>query len=123
MDNKSRITKDEARVFVKGFEIFEAPQLYEILVPVATNDGLKILISAHQSWDAEVVSIAGGLSILKTIKGNWKGNREGMIPVRVAATPSQMVTIAKFTLNFYKQDAVMYYKVSDEVHIYTRDNG
>jgi len=69
----------------------------------------------------EVKKISGGLSILKPItKGVWI-NPEGtefeerMIPVRILCTREDIDRIIDFTLKYYEQEAVLAYKISNEV--------
>jgi hypothetical protein len=55
-------------------------------------------------------------------KGSWicpAGNlfTERMIPVRIACTFTQIEAIAELTAKYYKQQAVMYYRISDYVTI------
>lgn len=55
-------------------------------------------------------------------KGQWVSPSgeifaERMIPVRIAADVAKIKQIADMTAAFYEQEAVMYYKVSDEVTI------
>ncbi len=76
----------------------------------------------HRVWDAKVRAITGGLTILTPAKGQWVSGEgelfvERMIPVRIAATRSQIEKIIDLTLQYYDQLAVMCYKVSDEVII------
>ena len=92
-------------------------KLFEILVP-ANRD-----VNEHWAWDAKVVLIAGGMSILPTIRGRWQANpqtvivSEQMIPVRIAATDDQMFEIAQMTAKHYQQKSVMYYVISSEALI------
>ncbi len=76
----------------------------------------------HRVWDAKVRAITGGLTILTPAKGQWispEGElyQERMIPVRIAATRSQIDKIIDLTMEYYDQLAVLCYKVSDEVII------
>lgn len=98
-------------------------QLWEILVPrhiygKTEND----MLHHHMEWDALVHDMAGGLTILKPTKGQWVSDgvgvvvREDMIPVRIATDGWTMSKIAEFTKKHYKQDSVMYYQLSNEVH-------
>lgn len=96
--------------------------LYEILVPCQTNEGRPIRTRQHRVWDAKVREITGGLTVLAPGKGQWvapdgKLFAERMIPVRIAATWEQMEEIADLTAKFYNQEAVMFYLISDDVHI------
>lgn len=95
--------------------------LFEILVPTIM-DGKPVRTRFHKVWDKKVQDIAGGLSILKPIKGKWVSPdkelfTERMIPVRIACTLSQIVEIADLTASYYNQKAVMYYRISDFVII------
>lgn len=81
----------------------------------------KILLMHHQKWDAKVREIAGGLTIMRTAKGEWIGERnylyqERMIPVRVVCDRPAMAELADFTKAHYMQEKVLYYKVSEEVY-------
>jgi len=96
-------------------------ELWEILVP-KENDGEDIAVPEHNIWDAKVRAITGGLTIHRSTKGNWISPEgelvvERMIPVRIACTETQIHEIARMTKEFYRQDAVMYYRVSDKVFI------
>jgi len=95
--------------------------MYEILVPCGFT------LEHHKAWDTHVRSIAGGLTILKTARGQWidKSNNlhaEYVIPIRIACTRAQLEQIIDFTLSHYKQKAVMAYKISDEVIIKYENN-
>ena len=95
--------------------------MWEILVPTVSNAGKPYRTRFHKVWDENVRLITNGLTVLKPVKGQWINEtgtlfEERMIPVRVAATKEQMDEIAKMTIKFYEQEAVMFYKVSDEVH-------
>lgn len=96
--------------------------LFEILVPQCTTEGNKIEVTFHHKWDEKVRALANGLTIRRPVKGQWIGPtgevlKEGMIPVRIMCSESTIYKIALMTKEFYKQDAVMYYKLSDKVVI------
>ena len=96
--------------------------LYEVLVPTIYGDTLKpIKTKHHKVWDARVQKISGGLTILSPSKGKWifKGVEfpERVIPVRVMCEPNEMKEIVKITLEHYRQKAVMYYVLSNDVHV------
>lgn len=96
--------------------------LWEILVPTVRNNGRPFRTRYHRIWDAKVRSIAGGLSILKPLKGQWLSKErelfsERMIPVRIACSESAIDTIANLTAAYYAQKAIMYYLVSTKVVI------
>lgn len=103
--------------------------LWEILVPRNFTDGSEIPLTYHQAWDGRVRSLANGLTVLKTVKGQWvspEGDlfREPMIPVRVACTEEDMAHIADITALHYKQQAVMFYLVSQKIAVlYYNEDG
>jgi hypothetical protein len=97
-------------------------ELWEILVPKLDDNGDDIGVPTHNVWDSLVRKITGGLTIHRSAKGNWispKGELviERMIPVRIACNEETMHEIGEMTKQFYRQDAVMYYRVSDKVFI------
>lgn len=96
--------------------------LFEILVPTVRSDGRPIRVRFHRVWDEKVRKIAGGLTILKPVRGQWvapDGNlfAERMIPVRICCSSEEIEAVADMTAKYYEQIAVMYYKVSDFVKI------
>ena len=96
-------------------------RLYEILVPTVI-DGKPVRRRYHRVWDKEIHKISGGLTILAPAKGAWISPdgvlfEERMIPVRIVCTAEEIEQIANFTAKYYKQLAVLFYKVSDEVTI------
>lgn len=96
--------------------------LYEILVPTVRPNGRPIRTKCHRQWDEQVRRITSGLTILNPTKGQWISPSgelfiERMIPVRIMCTQKQIEQIALMTIKFYEQQAVMYYRVSDEVKI------
>lgn len=46
-------------------------QLWEILVPAYLPNGTKISKFVHNSWDQFVRDISGGLTISRSVKGQW----------------------------------------------------
>lgn len=96
-------------------------ELYEILVPTMSNQGRPYRTKFHRVWDAKVYQITGGLTILAPSKGKWispiSGGlfQERMIPVRIACSRNQIEAIIQMTIAYYNQEAVMAYKISDEV--------
>ena len=103
-------------------------ELWEILVP-ASNGKKKIKFSYnhHKEWDAFVRNISGGVTILKTGKGEWISPdgelfADRVIPCRVVIKSKEEIDkIINFTLVHYDQLAVMAYKISDEVIIRFQD--
>jgi hypothetical protein len=97
-------------------------ELWEVLVPAVRNDGRPFRLRHHRVWDAQVRAIAGGLTVLRPVLGEWASPtgglfRERMIPVRVACTAAPMDRIAELVARHYDQHAVMFYRVSDLVVI------
>lgn len=95
-------------------------EMWEILVPTQIL-GKPIRTRYHRVWDAKIRAIAGGLTILTPTKGQWLNHdmvhEERMIPVRIACTEEQINQIIDITVSYYKQLAVMAYRVSDRVII------
>ncbi len=103
-----------------------AKSLWTILVPSerpAHHDGHPFFRTRyHRVWDQKVRDITGGLTILPPTKGQWLSPSgelfsEKMIPVMVAATRNEVNKIIDMTIEYYDQQAVFCYKVSDEVII------
>jgi len=95
-------------------------ELWEILVPASNNKDLKFTYEHHKEWDAFVKKATGGVTITKTAKGEWvsptgKLYVDRMIPCRIMCTREQMLEIVDFTIDHYSQEAVMAYKISDDV--------
>lgn len=96
--------------------------LFEIYVPTIKNDGKPIRTRQHREWDNRVRRISGGLTVYKPVIGQWidgsdnKLYKERMIPVRIVASDAEMKKIGLMTKAFYEQIAVLYYKLSNEVH-------
>jgi hypothetical protein len=95
-------------------------ELWEILVPTVRNDGRPIRTRFHRVWDAKVREITNGLTILPPAKGQWLNDDEHlfverMIPVRIVCTREQIEDIVDMTLVYYEQEAVLAYKLSEEV--------
>jgi hypothetical protein len=104
-------------------KIMEHNCMWEILVPTVkpNTDATKFFTTKyHKEWDAKVKAITGGLTIMTPAKGQWLSPHginfeERMIPVRLIATRVQMETIIDITIEHYSQEAVLCYKISDEV--------
>jgi hypothetical protein len=97
-------------------------QLWEVLVPVADNDGNEFAVEYHQEWDSSVRDVTGGLTILRTARGQWHDSEgrlfaEKVIPVRIACDEEKVREIMYLTLKHYGQIAVMAYQVSDRALI------
>ena len=99
-----------------------AKTLWEILVPRYSNEKKEFSLEHHRQWDEEVRVIAGGVTILRTAKGQWI-NPEGkifieeMIPVRVYCTEDEIEKIMDYTRVHYSQEAIFAYEVSNKVKI------
>jgi hypothetical protein len=95
-------------------------EMWEILVPCKFEDnGNPVSTKHHQEWDKVIRNIAGGLTVLKPVKGQWvdegKTYHDRIIPVRIMCNRTEIEKIVDFTINHYRQLAVMAYKISDEV--------
>jgi hypothetical protein len=100
-------------------------ELWEVLVPTARNDGRPFRTRYHRVWDAKVRKITGGLTIFPVAKGQWVSPdgqlfAERMIPVRIAATEAQISEIVDLTIQYYDQEAVLAYRVSNHVILRAR---
>lgn len=97
--------------------------LWEILVPTVrpNTEGKKFFTTKyHKAWDNKVREITSGLTIMTPAKGQWvnpcgKIFEERMIPVRIIANHEQINKVIDLTLEYYSQEAVLCYKISDEV--------
>lgn len=97
-------------------------ELWEILVPTQLNCGKPIRTRFHKAWDRKVYAITGGLTILAPTKGKWVSPTgtlfaERMIPVRIACTRDQIDKIIDMSIKYYDQEAIMAYKISEDVII------
>ena len=95
-------------------------ELWEILVPASNNKDLKFTYEHHKEWDEFVKDISGGVTIMKTAKGEWLSPTgelyiDRMIPCRIACSYEELSIIIDFTIEHYKQKAVLAYKISDDV--------
>ncbi len=94
-------------------------EMWEILVP-ASNKMLEFSYEHHKAWDEFVISISGGITIMKTVKGEWISPdnvrfKDRMIPVRIKCDGDDIERIVDFTIKHYKQEAVLAYRISDNV--------
>ena len=101
--------------------------MWEILVPASNNKDLKFSYEHHKEWDEYVKSVAGGLTINKTAKGEWISPdgtlfKDRMIPVRIMCTEFEIEKIIQFTIKWYKQEAVLAYEVSNHVKLRYADD-
>ncbi|NCN51857.1 hypothetical protein GW931_02500 [archaeon] len=96
--------------------------LWEILVPKFSNEKKEFEIKHHQKWDKQIRKISGGLTILRTAKGQWININEKLfaeetIPVRIYCCEEDIDKIMNYTLNYYDQEAIFAYQVNDNVKI------
>lgn len=94
-------------------------RMWEVLVPASGKDQ-DFSYEHHKMWDEYVKSLAGGLTILKTGKGEWvspdgKLFMDRVIPVRIMCKKKHIKKIIKYTIDHYNQEAVLAYKVSNKV--------
>jgi hypothetical protein len=96
-------------------------KLYEILVPTHSPEGIKYTDEYHREWDQKVCDITGGLTLLKPVEGTWVGEngtiKESMVPVRIAMEDHEIDAVLDLTIEWYDQESVMIYKISDFVLI------
>ena len=95
-------------------------ELWEILVPASNNKDKNFTYAHHKKWDAFVKELTGGVTIMKTSKGQWVTPTgqlyiDRMIPCRIICTQEQMENIVQFTIEYYDQEAVLAYRISDNV--------
>jgi hypothetical protein len=103
--------------------------LWEILVPTerpSHHPGDYYRTRYHRVWDEKVREITGGLTIMTPARGQWVSPSgelfaERMIPVRIVATREEIDRVINMTLAYYDQEAVLCYKLSDEVLLVYRD--
>lgn len=93
--------------------------LWEILVP-ASNREQSFSYEHHKEWDAFVGQYSDGITILRGAKGEWKSPdgtvfRDRMIPCRIICTEEEIRKIVRFTIEHYRQEAVLAYKLSDTI--------
>lgn len=103
--------------------------MWEVLVPTVkpNSDGTKFFTTRyHRVWDEKVRAISGGLTIMSPSKGQWVSPHgtlfvERMIPVRIVASREEVLEIVKMTAEYYSQEAVLCYKISDDVIFHTNE--
>lgn len=93
--------------------------VWQILVPCEDNDKKGFRERYHRVWDAYVKKVSGGLTIHQPAKGKWVGPdgtvfEDRMIPVTFIATREEAQKICEHTLTYYKQEAVLCYKLADD---------
>lgn len=101
-------------------------ELWEILVPASNNKDLRFTYDHHKAWDAYVKKLSGGITIMKTAKGEWvspdgKLYVDRVIPCRIICTEEEINKIVDFTIVHYKQEAVLAYRISKRVVLRYKD--
>lgn len=104
-------------------------RLYEILTPVANEDGLEYHHTKMSDFLQFVGKEAGGYSVLPHLEGSWRDPVDGktyidtMVPVRVGCNTAQWSDIvAHACITWPDQAAFMHYVVGDNV-TFTRTDG
>jgi hypothetical protein len=97
-------------------------EIWEILVPYSRSNGETIPISEHRRWDEKVRQISGGLTIMGLARGQWLSPAgklfiEKMIPVRIICTEAEIIQVEDLTMDFYEQEAVLSYRISEKVRL------
>jgi len=97
-------------------------KVYKILVPANNNQGSEFSIEHHHQWDEFVRQLVGGVTIMKSVKGQWINPHgqlytDKIIPCEISCTKEQIKKIAKFTKQHYRQEAVAYYKISNKFNL------
>ena len=102
-------------------------KLFEILVPTRYGDmpDRPIRTKHHKEWDKFIRKISGELTLLTPAKGQWifesETFEEKVIPVRIFCSEADMKRIVNFSLDHYRQKAIMYYVVSNECFIIEKE--
>jgi hypothetical protein len=96
------------------------PSMWEILVPASGDKDKEFTYEHHKAWDEFVKNLTGGVTVMKTAKGQWvnpigKLYLDRMIPCRIICTKEQITKIIDFTIKHYNQEAVLAFKISDTV--------
>jgi hypothetical protein len=74
----------------------------------------------HRVFDRYVRKITGGLTIFAPGKGQWVNPENDELVEERIIPEAELRKIVKFTIKHYDQDALMFYKVSDDVFIISR---
>ena len=97
-------------------------KVWKILVPANNNQAIEFSISHHHEWDEFVRKLVGGVTIMKSAKGQWVNPNgqlytDKMIPCEISCTKQQIKAIAHFTKHHYRQEAIAYYKISNKFNL------
>lgn len=114
-DEVSRIANSE----IQRLEA-ELLDLWEILVPVASNEGAPFSEDHHEAFRRIVRGLPGnnGTTTRPAGDGDWQDNDTGkiyeekVIPIRFRACRADAERIAEHACKFYEQIAVMAYKIA-----------
>ena len=84
--------------------------MWEILVPASINKDQVFTYEHHKAWDEFVKQVTGGITVMKTAKGEWlspvgKLHIDRMIPCRIICNEKQIIKIIDFTIEHYDQEA------------------
>ena len=91
-----------------------------VFVPTYSKEGKEFAIEHHRAFDRFVRERTGGLTLLRSAKGEWinptgKLYREGMIPVIIVGKRSHIIEILDFIKTHYDQEAALALRIADEV--------
>jgi len=105
------------RVFVK----LEERPLWEMYVPVTDNRGVVFPGGHVKRFFKYVLKMSGGSTENPWSSGKWihEGQlyNDRIVPVYFFATAEQAERLAKFAVKLFKQKVVVYFLVSDRVHL------
>ena len=110
----------------------EVLDLWEVLVPLASNDGVPFSEDHHEAFRRVVRGLPGnsGTTTRPAGDGDWQDGDTGkvyaekMIPIRFRACKADAERIAEHARKFYGQIAVMAYKIASghDIIMATRKN-
>ena len=97
-------------------------KLWRIYLPANDNNGFEFSLEHHQKWDEYVHNLVGGVTIMKSAKGQWisphgKLYIDIMIPCEINCFKSQIKQIARFSIEHYNQEAIAYLPLSRNMKI------
>jgi hypothetical protein len=105
-------------------KMVEPKHLWAIIRPMQSNAGRPFTPEHHDVWDNGVIDLFGGATFLPVADGAWKHGgkvfREPMQAVQVIATEKEIANLVSRTMLYYDQLAIMFYRVSETVHIVHR---
>ena len=88
---------------------------FRVFIPVASNDGVTFPTKHHEAFEAEVLRLCGGFSLLHGIvSGSWLGkdqkytddSRVYVIAVASIFEAGRIREVAEFALGLYEQESV-----------------